>query len=445
MLPTRDTLASLTSGSNYSDDDEIVAVDDDEDEIVAVDDEDEEPGQGRAGYNREREEDEEVPEGEGLDEDMRAPSRGGIMLRPDSRMTNATVVRPSFTEGRTISRASHAMSAFGGLRDHDSLDRTRSLSPPTVPPSQRSSVAHPVRSSTLMTDVIPSTPTSDASFASTNQRRSPPLNVRRSQVIAPLTLQTPPSFASTIAALRSAPPPASTDFFDTVYTHSLAHGVLGFDSDSEEAEPPMPIYVQPRSRAVSTSASGSRPRPLLPGRSTTDSTSGSTVMHFPSTTNPYLATDPNPYQSLDPRKPVTNTPPATQTRFRGLGQMLRPATSMGLRSSGRKSPHLIQHPAVRAAASNIGSFPGHDGSSHGHGGSSHGHGASSHGHESVRSGAASIRSERSLGGRAARSEESMTSVRRQDPSLLRLDGMYAKHVQAEKDRLKQISAASRRT
>jgi len=175
-------------------------------------------------------------------------------------------------------------------------------------------------------------------------------------------------------------------------------------------------------------------------------------MHFSSTTNPYLATDPNPYQSLDPRKPVTNTPPATQTRFRGLGQMLRPATSMGLRSSGRKSPHLIQHPAVRAAASNAGSSQGHDGSSHGHGisshghgASSHGHGASSHGHESVRSGAASIRSERSLGGRAARSEESVTSARRQDPKLSRLDGMYAKHVQAERDRLKQISAASRRT
>lgn len=449
VLPTRDTLASLTSGSNYSDDDEIVAVDDDDDEIVAVDVE-EEPAEEQRTHNRESEEDEEISEGEGLyEDDMRAPSRGGIMLRPDSRMTDATIIRPSFTEGRAFSRASNAMSAFGGLRDSDALDRARSMSPPTIPPSQRSSIAQPQRSSTLVTDVIPSTP-SEASFTSVvqAQNRSPPLNVRRSQIIAPLTLQAPPSIASTVAALRSAPPPASTDFFDAVYTHSLAHGGLGFDSDSEEAEPPVPIFVQPRSRAVSTSASTSRPRPLLVGRPTTASASGaSTVMHFSSTTNPYLATDPNPYQSLDPRKPVTNTPPATQTRFRGLGQMLRPATSMGLRSTGRKSPHLIQHPAVRAAASksNAGSFHEHDGSSHGHGASSHGHGPSSHGHESVRSGAASIRSERSLGGRAAKSEESVTSARRQDPSLTRLDGMYAKHVQAEKDRLKQISAASRRT
>ncbi|KAF8603282.1 hypothetical protein BDV93DRAFT_556627 [Ceratobasidium sp. AG-I] len=102
-----DILASLTSWSNHSDDNEIVAVD--------VEDHDEPRAEGR-DYNREREEDGEILEGEGLyDDDMCALSRGGIMLRPDSRMTNTIIVRSSFTEGRAASQASHAMSAFGGL------------------------------------------------------------------------------------------------------------------------------------------------------------------------------------------------------------------------------------------------------------------------------------------------------------------------------------------
>lgn len=430
MLPSRDTMASFTSGSQYSDDDEIVAVDDDdEDEIVAVDDDDvDHQGDDETGTEAPDEPDE---------DDLRAPSRAGIMLRPDSRMTNATVVRPSFTEGRAASRMSNAMSAFGGARRRDdledSLERARSLSPPNAlaSTSQRNSIVMPSRSSTLMSD-------SHDDALPQPRRSSPPLNVRRSQIIAPLSLQPPPSIASTVAALRSAPPPASTDFFDAVYARSLETGGLGFDSDSEP-EPPMPIYVQPRSRAVSTtSVASARSRPgigslgLNLGLGSASNKSSSTVMHFSSRSNPYLATDPNPYQGLDPRKPVTNTPPASQTRFRGMS-LLRPATSMGLRSSGRKSPHLIQHPAVRAGSS-MGYAPG----------SSHGHGGSSHGHESIKSGAASIRSEHSVAGRAARSEESIVSSRRQDPSLARLDGLYAMHIEAERDQMRKITAASRK-
>ncbi|KAG8743154.1 hypothetical protein FRC12_015124 [Ceratobasidium sp. 428] len=404
VLPTRDTSTSLTSGSNYSDDDEIVAIDDDEDEIVAVDIDEQDA-------NREYVD----PHEEGED-DMRAPSRAGVMLRPDSRMTNATVVRASFGESRTASRMSGAMSAFGGL---DAADPDRALSPPVDASSQRSSIAMPKRSSTLMSEVIPPTPPPDGSKPTS---QSPPLNVRRSQVVPPLTLQAPSSFASTVASLRSAPPPASTDFFDAVYTRSLASGGgLGLDSDSDEPEPPVPIFVQPRSRAVSTtSASTSRSKASrilgLDVESLKDAQG--TVMHFANSSNPYLATDPNPYQGLDPRKPVTNTPPASQTKFRALN-LLRPATSMGLRSSGRKSPHMIQHPAVRAGIS----------------------------HESVRSGAASIRSEAgTVGGRAARSEESIasTQTRRQrpNPSLTRLDGLYAMHIEAERDQMKRITNAA---
>ncbi|KAG8719199.1 hypothetical protein FRC08_003427 [Ceratobasidium sp. 394] len=413
VLPSRATITSLTSGSNYSDDDEIVAVDDDEDEIIAVDDDDEPPEQDASqDYVDEENEDE-----------MRAPSRAGIMLRPDSRMTNATVVRPSFHESRAGSRMSNTMSAFGGL-DMTDPERARSLSPPVGPSSQRNSIVMPPkRSSTLMSEVVPPTPPPDGS-APPATSQSPPLNVRRSQVVAPLTLQAPSSFASTVASLRSAPPPASTDFFDALYARSLASSGLGSDSDSEGTSPPVPVFVQPRVRAVSTtSASTSRSKASRILGFDVDSigTSQGTVMHFPSSSNPYLATDPNPYQALDPRKPVTNTPPASQTKFRALN-LLRPATSMGLRSSGRKSPHLIQHPAVRAGMS-----------------------GSLHGHESVRSGAASIRSETgTVGGRAARSEESIVSTRRHlpNPSLARLDGLYAMHIEAERDQMKRITSAA---
>ncbi|KAG9104990.1 hypothetical protein FRC06_002911 [Ceratobasidium sp. 370] len=417
VLPTRDTITSLTSGSNYSDDDEIVAVDDDdEDEIIAVDDDDNEPPEQDAGQ-------EYVDLPEENEDDMRAPSRAGVMLRPDSRMTNATVVRPSFHESRTASRVSHTMSAFGGL-DMTDPERARSLSPPVGPSSQRNSIVMPPkRSSTLMSEVVPPTPPPNGSTPPATSQ-SPPLNVRRSQVVAPLTLQPPSSFASTVASLRSAPPPASTDFFDALYARSLASGGLGSDSDSEETEPPVPIFVQPRARAVSTtSVSTSRSKASRILGFDVGSIGGpqGTVMQFPSSSNPYLATDPNPYQALDPRKPVTNTPPASQTKFRALN-LLRPATSMGLRSSGRKSPHLIQHPAIRAGMS-----------------------GSLHGHESVRSGAASIRSEAStVGGRAARSEESIVSTRRHppDPSLARLDGLYAMHIEAERDQMKRITNAA---
>ncbi|KAG9098263.1 hypothetical protein FS749_004250 [Ceratobasidium sp. UAMH 11750] len=354
---------------------------------------------------------------------MRAPSRAGIMLRPDSRMTNATVVRPSFHESRAGSRMSNTMSAFGGL-DMTDPERARSLSPPVGPSSQRNSIVMPPkRSSTLMSEVVPPTPPPDGSTPPATSQ-SPPLNVRRSQVVAPLTLQAPSSFASTVASLRSAPPPASTDFFDALYARSLASSGLGSDSDSEGTSPPVPVFVQPRVRAVSTtSASTSRSKASRILGFDVDSigTSQGTVMHFPSSSNPYLATDPNPYQALDPRKPVTNTPPASQTKFRALN-LLRPATSMGLRSSGRKSPHLIQHPAVRAGMS-----------------------GSLHGHESVRSGAASIRSETgTVGGRAARSEESIASTRRHlpNPSLARLDGLYAMHIEAERDQMKRITSAA---
>ncbi|QRV75059.1 hypothetical protein RhiJN_03074 [Ceratobasidium sp. AG-Ba] len=398
VLPTKDTLTSLTSGSNYSDDEEIVAVDDDdEDEIIAVDDDD--GGDHDAG----REYTEALEE---MDDDMRAPSRAGIMLRPDSRMTNATVVRPSFHEYRATSRMSNTMSAFGGL---DSVDPERSLSPPAGTSSQRNSIAMPPkRSSTLMSEVAPPTPPASGSVIP-EKTQSTPLNVRRSQAIPPLSLQLPATFASTVASLRSAPPPASTDFFDAVYTRSLTHGGLGFDSDSEEAEPepPVPIFVQPRSRAVSTtsvSTSRSKASRILG----VDMGSQPTIMHFASSSNPYLATDPNPYQGLDPRKPVTNTPPASQTKFKAMN-LLRPATSMGLRSSGRKSPNLIQHPAIRAGMSG----------------------------ESVRTMAGTT------SGRAARSEESIatTSTRRQTPSLTRLDGLYTTHIQAERDRMKRITSA----
>ncbi|KAB5592517.1 hypothetical protein CTheo_4049 [Ceratobasidium theobromae] len=428
ILPSRDTVASFTSGSNYSDDDEIIAVDDD-DEIVAVDDDD----GGRHDTSTEASEVD--------DDEMRAPSRTGVMLRPDSRMTNATVVRPSFTEGRAASRMSNAMSSFGGARRtrEESLDRARSLSPPNAPPSQRNSVTIPSRSGTLMSESASGDVSPPLSTTHSRPTHSRPLSVRRSQVIPPLSLQPPPSIASTVAALRSAPPPASTDFFDTVYTRSLESG-LGFDSDSEaEPEPPMPIFVQSRTRAVSTtSATSSRSRTGGLGLNLgLGNKSSSTVMHFSTKSNPYLATDPNPYQGLDPRKPVTNTPPASQTRFKGIN-LLRPATSMGLRSSGRKSPHLIQHPAIRA-----GSSMGYTASSsHGHGGES-----SLHGHESIRSGAASIRSERSgsVANRAARSEESVASTtRRQNPSLARLDGLYAMHIEAERDQMRRITAASRK-
>ncbi|KAG8763602.1 hypothetical protein FRC11_000861 [Ceratobasidium sp. 423] len=417
MLPTRDTIASFTSGSNYSDDDEIVAVDDDEDEIVAVDDE------GDDERDSLRDNEIELPEDD--DGDLRAPSRAGVMLRPDSRMTNSTIVRPSFTEGRALSRMSNGMSAFGGGKGKGKDEDQGG-------PSQRSSIAMPSRTNTLMSEggdgtVSPPLP----------KRTSPPLNVRRSQVITPLSLQPlqPPSIASTVASLRSAPPPASTDFFDTVYTQSLEKGGPGFDSDSDETEPPMPIFVQSRSRAVSTtSAVSSRSRSGTMGLGLNlglgNKSSTSTVMHFSSRSNPYLAMDPNPYQGIDPRKPITNTPPASQTRFKGMGlNLLRPATSMGLRSSGRKSPNMIQHPAIRAGSS-MGYAPGT---------SLQGGGSSSHGHESIRSDAASIRS------RAARSEESVTStVRKNDPSLARLDDLYAMHIEAEKDQMKRIAAASRK-
>ncbi|CAE6516040.1 unnamed protein product [Rhizoctonia solani] len=419
MLPTRDTIASFTSGSNYSDDDEIVAVDDDEDEIVAVDDD-----EGDDERDSLRDNEIELPDDDD-DNDLRAPSRAGVMLRPDSRMTNSTIVRPSFTEGRASSRMSNTMSAFGGGKGKGK-DEDQGA------PSQRSSIAVPSRTNALMSeggDGAVSPPLS--------KRTSPPLNVRRSQVIAPLTLQPPqpPSLASTVASLRSAPPPASTDFFDTVYAQSLEKGGLGFDSDSDETEPPMPIFVQSRSRAVSTtSAVSARSRSGTMGLGLSlglgNKSSTSTVMHFSSRSNPYLATDPNPYQGIDPRKPITNTPPANQTRFKGMGlNLLRPATSMGLRTSGRKSPNLIQHPAVRAGSS-MGHAPGT---------SLQGGDSSSHGHESIRSDAASIRS------RAARSEESVTStVRKNDPTLARLDGLYAMHIEAERDQMKRIAAASRK-
>ncbi|KDN50458.1 hypothetical protein RSAG8_00956, partial [Rhizoctonia solani AG-8 WAC10335] len=102
---------------------------------------------------------------------------------------------------------------------------------------------------------------------------------------------------------------------------------------------------------------------------------------------------------------------------------------MGLRSSGRKSPNLTQHPGIRAGSS-MGYAPttslqGGDGSSHGH--------------ESIRSDAASIRS------RAARSEESITSTTRKNDSLFaHLDGMYTMHIEAERDQMKRIAAASRK-
>ncbi|CAE6415608.1 unnamed protein product [Rhizoctonia solani] len=420
MLPSRDTATSFTSGSNYSDDDEIVAVDDDEDEdeIIAVDDD-----EGDDEQDSLRDHEIELPDDD-EDTDLRTPSRAGVMLRPDSRMTNSTIVRPSFNEGRVSSRMSTTMSAFGGVGKGKGRAEDQGGS------SQRSSMAMPSRNNTLMSEG------GDGTVS------PPPLNVRRSQMITPLTLQTPqpPSIASTVASLRSAPPPASTDFFDAVYTQSLEKGGLGFDSDSEvEPEPPMPIFVQSRSRAVSTtSAISSRSRSGTLGLGLTlglgNKSSSSTVMHFPSRSNPYLATDPNPYQGIDPRKPITNTPPASQTRFKGMGMgmgmgLLRPATSMGLRSSGRKSPGLIQHPGVRAGSS-LGYAPTtslQDG------------GGSSHGHESIRSDAASIRS------RAARSEESVTSTtRRNDPTLTRLDGLYTMHIEAERDQMKRIAAASRK-
>ncbi|KAJ1307535.1 hypothetical protein OPQ81_001632 [Rhizoctonia solani] len=419
MLPSRDTVTSFTSGSNYSDDDEIVAVDDDEDEIVAVDD-DEGDDERESLMDNESE----LPDDDD-DNDLRAPSRAGVMLRPDSRMTNSTIVRPSFTEGRALSRMSNAMSAFGGGKGKGK-EEDQGVT------SQRSSIAMPSRNNTLVSEGGDGTASPPLS-----KRTSPPLNVRRSQVIAPLTLQPPQpaSIASTLASLRSAPPPASTDFFDTVYTQSLEKGGPGFDSDSEvEPEPPMPIFVQSRSRAVSTtSAISSRSRSGTMGLGLSlglgNKSTTSTVMHFSSRSNPYLATDPNPYQGIDPRKPITNTPPASQTRFKGMGNLLRPATSMGLRSSGRKSPNLTQHPAIRAGSS-MGYAPTT---------SFQGGGSSSHGHESIRSDAASIRS------RAARSEESVTSaVRRNDPSLARLDGLYAMHIEAERDQMKRIAAASRK-
>ncbi|CAE6416223.1 unnamed protein product [Rhizoctonia solani] len=427
MLPSRDTVTSFTSGSNYSDDDEIVAVDDDEDEdeIVAVDDD-----EGDDERDSLRDNEIELPDDDD-DNDLRAPSRAGVMLRPDSRMTNSTVVRPSFTEGRTSSRMSNTMSAFGGSAFGGGKGKGKDEDQGA--PSQRSSIAMPSRTNTLMSEGADGTMSPPLP-----KRTSPPLNVRRSQVIAPLTLQPPqpPSIASTVASLRSAPPPASTDFFDTVYTQSLEKGGPGFDSDSEvEPEPPMPIFVQSRSRAVSTtSAVSSRSRSGTMGLGLSlglgNKSSHSTVMHFPSRSNPYLATDPNPYQGIDPRKPITNTPPASQTRFKGMGMnLLRPATSMGLRSSGRKSPNMIQHPAIRAGSS-MGYAPTT---------SLQGGDDSSHGHESIRSDAASIRS------RAARSEESVTSTaRRNDPSLTRLDGLYAMHIEAERDQLKRIAAASRK-
>ncbi|CAE7121334.1 unnamed protein product [Rhizoctonia solani] len=417
MLPSRDTATSFTSGSNYSDDDEIVAVDDDEDEIIAVDDEGDD--------ERDSLKDEfELPDDD--DHDLRAPSRAGVMLRPDSRMTNATIMRRSFTGNRASSRMSNTTSAFGGGGKGKGKDEDQGA------PSQRSSIAIPSRTNTLMSE-----PGDGTVSPPLSKRTSPPLNVRRSQTITPLTLQPPqpPSLASTVASLRSAPPPASTDFFDTVYTQSLEKGGLGFDSDSEvETEPPMPIFVQSRSRAVSTtSAISTRSRSGTLGLGLSlglgNKSSSSTVMHFSSRSNPYLATDPNPYQGIDPRKPITNTPPASQTRFKGMGMsLLRPATSMGLRSSGRKSPNMIQHPGIRAGSS-MGYAPT----------TSLQGGSSSHGHESIRSDSASIRS------RAARSEESVTStVRRNNPSLARLDGLYAMHIEAERDQMKRIAAASRK-
>ncbi|CAE6431859.1 unnamed protein product [Rhizoctonia solani] len=418
MLPSRDTVASFTSGSNYSDEDEIVAVDDDEDEIIAVDDD-----EGDDERDSLRDNEIELPDDD--DQDLRTPSRAGVMLRPDSRMTNATIVRPSFTEGRASSRMSNAMSAFGGPSKGKGKDEDQGAS------SQRSSIAMPSRTNTLMSEGGDSTVSPPLP-----KHTSPPLNVRRSQVIAPLTLQPPqpPSIASTVASLRSAPPPASTDFFDTVYTQSLEKGGLGFDSDSDP-EPPMPIFVQSRSRAVSTtSAVSTRSRSGTLGLGLNlglgNKSSSSTVMHFSSRSNPYLATDPNPYQGIDPRKPITNTPPASQTRFKGMGMgLLRPATSMGLRSSGRKSPNLIQHPGMRAGSS-MGYAPA---------ASLQGGDGSSHGHESIRSDAASIRS------RAARSEESVTSTtRKNDPSLARLDDLYTMHIEAERDQMKRIAAASRK-
>ncbi|KAF8666810.1 hypothetical protein RHS04_09406 [Rhizoctonia solani] len=421
LLPSRDTVTSLTSGSSYSDDDEIVAVDDDEDEIIAVDDDDEGDDEQDSTKGNETE-----PPEDDDENDLRAPSRTGVMLRPDSRMTNSTVMRPSFTEGRTASRMSSAMSAFGPM------DKGKGKEDPGVS-SRRGSSIMTSRTSTLLSEGNPQDGTVSPPLP---QRTSPPLNVRRSQVITPLTLQPlqPPSIASTAASLRSAPPPASTDFFDTVYTQSLEKGGPGFDSDSEvELEPPMPIFVQSRSRAVSTtSAVSSRSRSGTMGLGLSfglgNKSTTSTVMHFPSRSNPYLATDPNPYQGIDPRKPVTNTPPASQTRFKGMGiNLLRPATSMGLRSSGRKSPNLTQHPAIRA------------GSSMGYAPTTSLQGAeSSHGHESLRSDSVSIKS------RAARSEESVTSTRKNDPTLARLDDLYAMHISAERDQLKRIAAASRK-
>ncbi|KAF8754290.1 hypothetical protein RHS01_06179 [Rhizoctonia solani] len=394
LLPSRDTVTSLTSGSSYSDDDEIVAVDDDEDEIIAVDDDDEGDDEQDSTKGNETE-----PPEDDDENDLRAPA-GQVM--------------------------SSAMSAFGPM------DKGKGKEDPGVS-SRRGSSIMTSRTSTLLSEGNPQDGTVSPPLP---QRTSPPLNVRRSQVITPLTLQPlqPPSIASTAASLRSAPPPASTDFFDTVYTQSLEKGGPGFDSDSEvELEPPMPIFVQSRSRAVSTtSAVSSRSRSGTMGLGLSfglgNKSTTSTVMHFPSRSNPYLATDPNPYQGIDPRKPVTNTPPASQTRFKGMGiNLLRPATSMGLRSSGRKSPNLTQHPAIRA------------GSSMGYAPTTSLQGAeSSHGHESLRSDSVSIKS------RAARSEESVTSTRKNDPTLARLDDLYAMHISAERDQLKRIAAASRK-
>ncbi|CAE6410249.1 unnamed protein product [Rhizoctonia solani] len=329
---------------------------------------------------------------------------------------------------RASSRMSNTMSAFGAM------DKGKGREDDQVLSMRRGSAVMPLRTNTLSSEGAQGDGTISPPIP---KGTSPPLNVRRSQVIAPLTLQPPqpPSIASTVASLRSAPPPASTDFFDTVYTQSLEKGGPGFDSDSEfEPEPPMPIFVQSRSRAVSTTSAASvRSRSGTMGLGLSlglgNKSTTSTVMHFPSRSNPYLATDPNPYQGIDPRKPVTNTPPASQTRFKGMGMsLLRPATSMGLRSSGRKSPNLTQHPAIRA------------GSSMGYAPTTSLQGAdSSHGHESLRSDSASIRS------RAARSEESVTSTtRKNDPTLARLDGLYAMHISAERDQLKRIAAASRK-
>ncbi|KAH9936068.1 hypothetical protein B0H21DRAFT_833848 [Amylocystis lapponica] len=208
-------------------------------------------------------------------------------------------------------------------------------------------------------------------------------------------------FGYTPQTIQSAPGPASpTAFFDTIQTQPNAMDDLDTsdesDSDEEEDSPPAPVTTFPEPRTPTVESSSHR------SRSRSSTSSRPSFMRLGNHSTPYFSpaqslADDAPPVEFDPRKPIANVPDLPprgnffSTRNKGIGHAdshllpFRPVSSPQPQSSGSgvTRSSSLRRPATAAAES----------------------------------------------GR-----------RWQRESLQKFDGMLLQHMEAERDRFKQIAS-----